>query len=156
MRHVLSFRSFLFACAICLAACVVGESATSDDRGTYVDSNGDGVTDGVDTDGDGDADVAGECATCTPGSGALCNPLVDTDGDGDVDGIDIDCDGVIDVEIPDGGGGGGSSSTCSTTVNDKTVSCTDGACECSVDGVVTSTCTAADPATAVPGNCCGF
>lgn len=50
--------------------------------GTRIDTNGDGIYDGIDTDGDGEADYTG-----TP---------IDRDGDGRPDGLDTNDDGKID------------------------------------------------------------
>lgn len=51
-----------------------------------VDTDGDGVVDGIDTDGDGIADIVG-----TP---------IDSDGDGIIDSLDTNGDGVPDVALP--------------------------------------------------------
>lgn len=53
--------------------------------GTRIDTDGDGIFDGIDTDGDGKADHTGD--------------PIDTDGDGRPDGIDTDGDGEIDHEF---------------------------------------------------------
>lgn len=80
---------------VILAAC--GEEKTEpripgdgdgDDTTTWVaiDTDGDGVVDGIDTDGDGIADILG-----TP---------IDSDGDGVIDSLDTNGDGVADVALP--------------------------------------------------------
>ncbi len=162
MKKLIMLVSFVFA------ACTVG----TDPKPTFVDSNGDGTSDGVDTDGDGHADFpTPNCPTCTPGDTPVCDvPLIDTDNDGIPDGIDLDCDGNIDIPFdfgddgdegdPPGGGGGTNQCVSTIQVNGTKhqVSCTDGACECRINDQLTSSCTAPDPSSAcsVPGNCCGF
>ncbi len=51
-----------------------------------VDTDGDGIFDGIDTNGDGIADIVG-----TP---------IDSDGDGVIDSLDTDGDGIPDVALP--------------------------------------------------------
>jgi len=158
---------------VVLAACAPDISPKQGDHATYVDSNGDGVTDGVDTNGDGRPDFQTPmCPTCKPGSSPICDdPLVDEDADGLPEGLDLDCDGVIDIpfDLGGGSGGGGGGGLCISTVDDGTtkqsISCTgDGTgpatCECKVDDQVTSTCTDQSGASCSIGggatNCCGF
>jgi len=59
-----------------------------------------------------------------------------------------------------GGGGGTTSNTCSSTVAvngvKKNVSCSNGTCQCKVNDVLASTCTANSAGCSIPGSCCGF
>ena len=153
--------SILFALALATPACTVGD--TSDDV-VFTDEDGDGTTDGVDTDGDGETDFSTPpCTSCLPGQSPTCvAALVDLNADGIPDGVDFNCDGVIDLPFGLGGGGGGGTSQCISTVSlngqKKQVKCTNGSCECRVNDVLTTTCTAQNPASScsIPGNCCGF
>ncbi len=168
-------------CAV-LAACVGDVPPSSGTKtgqhSTYVDSNGDGIADGVDTNGDGKIDYhTPKCPTCNLGGSPVCDhPLIDTNGDGIPDGLDLDCDGQIDIPFgdgdgdgDDGGSGDNGSSQCISMVDDgttkHTMSCTsDGTgpatCTCSVDDQVVSTCMDPDGANCSIGgdtpNCCGF
>lgn len=81
-----------------------GDGDGDDPTTTWVaiDTDGDGVPDGIDTDGDGIADILG-----TP---------IDSDGDGVIDSLDTNGDGIADVALPGftlpgGAGGSGSSGT---------------------------------------------
>ena len=160
-------------CAVFIGCAPEVTSSGTGQHATYIDSNGDGVADGVDTNGDGKIDYhTPNCPSCHVGGSPICDdPLIDTDGDGIPDGLDLDCDGVIDIPFGGGGGGsgsGGGTSQCISIVDDGTtkheISCTsDGGpatCECKVDDQVTSTCTDQSGATCSIGggatNCCGF
>jgi V8-like Glu-specific endopeptidase len=59
-----------------------------------------------------------------------------------------------------GSGGGGGTTSCDVSQSDNgssvEVACTNGACECYQDGVLTSTCTDNGAGCSIPGSCCGF
>src|SRR5512135_1884087 len=102
--HLVAFS--LLACG-----CVIG-SNHQDPNGqphvVFVDQNHDGLTDGIDVNGDGREDYLMSCPPCTPGDSPVCaDPLIDSNHDGIPDGIDLNCDGVIDIAFGGGGGGGG-------------------------------------------------
>jgi hypothetical protein len=164
-----NFKSILVGLvAVCaFVACTVGEESPNGGV-TYVDSDGDGITDGVDTDGDGDSDRSfgggPTCSTCVPGGVPVCTyPLVDLDNDGIPDGLDIDCDGDIDYPFDIGGGGGGGNGSynqCNVTIQDgntkQQVTCNNGSCECRLNDQLVQTCVATQATCSFPGNCCGF
>ena len=110
--------------SLCLGACVATapapdqpSSGHTTQASTYqpVDSNGDGVPDGIDLDGDGVIDVSFDdldldcdgtvdvdLSQLPDGDiiilGGDCrSEAIDTDGDGTLDGFDVDCDGQVDV-----------------------------------------------------------
>lgn len=62
----------------------------SENSNVPIDSDNDGIPDGVDTDGDGEIDETGDA--------------IDSDGDGDYDGIDSNNDGLIDIIFTPGTG----------------------------------------------------
>ncbi|MEM9492547.1 MAG: hypothetical protein AAGC55_25590, partial [Myxococcota bacterium] len=51
-----------------------------------IDGKGDGVAEGIDVDGDGEADFS------LPGWDGCTEFAVDEDGDGEIDALDLDCD----------------------------------------------------------------
>lgn len=63
-----------------------GDGDDSTTMWVAVDTDGDGVVDGIDTNGDGIADIVG-----TP---------IDSDGDGVIDSLDTNGDGIPDVALP--------------------------------------------------------
>ncbi|MGE0871182.1 MAG: hypothetical protein AB7P03_21640 [Kofleriaceae bacterium] len=155
-------------------ACMVG-SGTDTSKPVYVDTDGDGVADGVDNNGDGQADLQlGECQSCLLGGDVCLDFLVDEDGDGNIEGFDLDCDGAIDIPLdlpdlpdlpdpgnppgggggtpPSGGGGTGTQSSCNSaqSINgdSKSISCesTGGDATCTCnDNGTTTTCTDTSP-----------
>lgn len=109
VRSPLSLIAVLAVVALGLGitACAAGDVPV--EGTTYIDDDGDGVTDGVYTDGDGEIDftIPG-CDTCAPDAKAVCRvPLIDENRDGIADGLDTNCDGRIDIRFGAGGGGGG-------------------------------------------------
>ncbi|MDQ3337974.1 MAG: S8 family serine peptidase [Myxococcota bacterium] len=152
------------------AACTVGETAV-----IYVDSDGDGVADGVDTDGDGTRDFqTPSCTTCPPGGTPVCTrPIVDANQDGVPEGLDLDCDGDIEIPFDFGGGGGGGGtvgqSRCVAIVaingTKKEIACTStnggpSTCQCELNDQLVKTCTTSSSSACSIGgtasNCCGF
>jgi hypothetical protein len=144
--------STLMSLAVMLTtACTVGETAASDeDLTTFVDSDGDGVSDSVDTDGDGESDFSIEnCTFCEPQARPICRaPLIDENRDGIPDGIDTNCDGTIDRRFgttTTAGSGGGGSCLANANVNGTkfTVSCQAGNCQCKRNDQLVQSCTQA-------------
>lgn len=168
MRSIKSILVGLVS-SIALVACTVGvedSGTTSTNPVRYVDSNGDGVADGVDTDGDGDKDRDFQTpnSSLPPGGVPVCDdPLVDSDNDGDWDGLDLDCDGNIDIPFSVGGpatpptnGGNTCNVTISNNGDQRQVTCANGTCECRANDVLEKTCTENAQSCSFPGNCCGY
>ena len=137
--------------AVFMVACTVGEPSEvqppQDDNTRFVDTDGDGDVDiefnapcvdpFVDSDADGIWDG------------------LDLDCDGDID-IPFDTTGGGGGNTGGGANVSQCSVTIINNTEKKQVKCTNGDCECRLDDVLTSTCTDTGSSCSFPGNCCGF